>query len=45
MIGILGGGITALAAALELKKSGKEFILLEASDRLGGKIQSLNQQS
>lgn len=40
MIAVLGGGITALAAALELKQAGKDFILLEGSDSLGGKIQS-----
>ena len=40
MIAILGGGITAIAAAVELKKQGKDFILIEKSNRLGGKIQS-----
>ncbi len=40
MIAILGGGITALSAAVELKSKGKEFILLEASAHCGGKIQS-----
>ncbi len=40
MIAILGGGITALSAAHELKKQGKKFILLEANSFLGGKIQS-----
>ncbi len=42
MIIVLGGGITGLCAAYQLKKAGKEFLLLEASDRLGGKIQSKN---
>lgn len=44
MIGILGGGITAVAAALQLKKAGKDFILLEAEDRLGGKIRSIQKE-
>ncbi len=35
---IIGGGITGLAAAWELQKQGIEYTLLEASDRLGGKI-------
>jgi len=42
MIAILGGGITAIAAAIELEKQGKDFLLIEKSDRLGGKIQSAN---
>ena len=40
MIAILGGGITGIAAALSLKKQKKDFILIERSARLGGKIQS-----
>ena len=43
MIVILGGGISGLSAALELKKAGKEFILLEATSELGGKIKSISQ--
>lgn len=35
---IVGGGITGLAAAWELQQQGVEYTLLEASDRLGGKI-------
>ena len=42
MIAILGGGITALAAAMELQKRGLDFILLEADERCGGKIYSKN---
>lgn len=42
MIAILGGGISAIAAAIELKKRGKDFILIEKSARLGGKIKSAN---
>ncbi|MBL4709259.1 MAG: protoporphyrinogen oxidase [Flavobacteriales bacterium] len=42
MIVILGGGISGLSAAYQLKKAGKEFILLEESHQLGGKIKSNN---
>src|SRR3954468_14246569 len=35
---IIGGGITGLAAAWELQQQGIDYTLLEASDRLGGKI-------
>src|SRR5450432_4692025 len=35
---IIGGGITGLAAAWELQQRGIDYTLLEASDRLGGKI-------
>lgn len=40
MIAILGGGISGLAAAYELQKAGKDFILLEGENHLGGKIKS-----
>ena len=35
---VVGGGITGLAAAHELQKAGREFLVLETSRRLGGKI-------
>lgn len=35
---VIGGGITGLAAAHELQQQGREFLLLEASSRVGGKI-------
>ncbi len=35
---IIGGGITGLAAAWELQQQGADYLLLEGSDRLGGKI-------
>lgn len=35
---IVGGGITGLAAAHELHRQGRDFVLLEAADRIGGKI-------
>lgn len=37
---IIGGGISGLAAALTLQKKGKEFLLIERSDRLGGRIKT-----
>lgn len=41
MIAILGGGISGLTIAHELKKIGKQFILLEADSKVGGKIKSI----
>lgn len=35
---IIGGGITGLAAAWELQQQGVDYVLLESSGRLGGKI-------
>ncbi len=35
---VVGGGITGLAAAHELQKTGRDFLILEASPRVGGKI-------
>jgi oxygen-dependent protoporphyrinogen oxidase len=40
MIAVIGGGISGLAAAYELKLRGVEFQLLEASQRAGGLIQT-----
>lgn len=37
---MVGGGISGLAAAFELAQAGRDFVLLEAGDRLGGKIES-----
>ncbi len=37
---IIGGGITGLSAAWELQQRGIDYTLLEASDRLGGKIET-----
>ncbi len=37
---IIGGGISGLAAALTLQKKGKEFLLIEKSDRIGGRIKT-----
>ena len=40
MIVIIGGGITGLAAAYELSRRQVPFLLLEASDRVGGLIRT-----
>jgi oxygen-dependent protoporphyrinogen oxidase len=39
-VAIVGGGITGLVAAFELKRRGVPFRLFEASDRVGGVIQT-----
>jgi protoporphyrinogen/coproporphyrinogen III oxidase len=39
-VAVVGGGIAGLAAAHELVQLGEEVVLLEASDRLGGKIRT-----
>lgn len=39
-IAVVGGGITGTVAALRLSEQGAEVILVEASDRLGGKVQT-----
>ncbi len=37
---IVGGGLTGLAAAWQLQTQGVPYVLLEASGRLGGKVQT-----
>ncbi|MFD1987343.1 flavin monoamine oxidase family protein [Mesorhizobium newzealandense] len=37
---IVGAGFTGLSAALELKAAGIDFILFEAQDRVGGRVES-----
>ncbi|MER9655896.1 flavin monoamine oxidase family protein [Mesorhizobium sp. M0152] len=37
---IVGAGFTGLSAALELKAAGIDFLLLEARDRVGGRVES-----
>jgi hypothetical protein len=37
MIAIIGGGLAGLACALELRRAGKEFVLLEAAPSFGGR--------
>ncbi|UDL88041.1 flavin monoamine oxidase family protein [Mesorhizobium sp. PAMC28654] len=37
---IVGAGFTGLSAAHELKKAGVDFVLLEARDRVGGRVEA-----
>ncbi|TIT95249.1 MAG: FAD-dependent oxidoreductase, partial [Mesorhizobium sp.] len=37
---IVGAGFTGLTAALELKKAGIDFLVLEARDRVGGRVEA-----
>lgn len=43
-VAIVGGGITGLVAAFELQRRGVQFALFEASDRVGGVIQTVRDQ-
>ena len=35
---IVGGGLSGLALAAKLQKAGQSFIVVEAAERLGGRI-------
>ena len=37
-IGVIGGGLAGLAAAFELRKTGADITLFEASERIGGRV-------
>lgn len=41
---IIGAGITGLATAHHLKKTGKDFLLLEQSDKVGGVISTVKEK-
>lgn len=41
MIAILGGGISGLSVAFELKRRQRNFVLLEEEEEVGGKIKSI----
>ena len=41
---VIGGGATGLMAALELALTGKKVAIIEAKDRIGGRIHSLSKQ-
>lgn len=43
MIAIIGAGISGLSLAYELQKLGKEYMLIEATQRSGGYIQSVRE--
>ena len=40
-VAVVGAGMAGLAAATELKRRGASFVVLEARDRVGGRLQSL----
>ncbi len=40
-VAVIGGGIAGVSAAYELARSGVEFVLYEAYDRLGGIVETL----
>jgi oxygen-dependent protoporphyrinogen oxidase len=44
MIAIVGGGISGLAVAYQLACEGVEFVLFEASERLGGIVETVHRQ-
>ena len=43
-IAIVGGGISGLATAYQLARDGVEYTLFEASDRLGGIVETVRNQ-
>ncbi|TIV34413.1 MAG: FAD-dependent oxidoreductase, partial [Mesorhizobium sp.] len=38
---IVGAGFTGLCAALELNRAGIDFLVLEARDRVGGRVEAV----
>src|ERR1700727_2869042 len=40
-VAVIGGGIAGVSAAYELARLGAEFVLYEASDRLGGIVETV----
>ncbi|TGQ57568.1 flavin monoamine oxidase family protein [Mesorhizobium sp. M1C.F.Ca.ET.193.01.1.1] len=40
-VAIVGAGFTGLSAALELKQAGVDFLVLEARDRVGGRVEGM----
>ena len=39
-VAVVGGGVAGLAAAMDLAAAGVDVALLEAGDRLGGKVRT-----
>src|SRR5262245_56350502 len=40
-VAVVGAGLAGLAAADMLKENGKKFVVLEGSERLGGRVRTL----
>src|SRR5215831_17148281 len=40
-VAIIGAGASGLAAAVELTKAGRAVVLLEARDRIGGRVHTI----
>jgi oxygen-dependent protoporphyrinogen oxidase len=43
-VGVVGGGLAGLAAALELAEGGADVVLLEAGDRFGGQVRTTQER-
>jgi monoamine oxidase len=41
-VAVIGGGLAGLAVADQLQRNGEDFLLLEARDRLGGRVLSID---
>jgi monoamine oxidase len=41
-VAVVGAGMAGLAASLELERAGRSFVVLEARDRVGGRLESID---